>query len=327
MISTVLTGLEKSAILLMCLGENVTAQIFNELSDTQVQEITKTMATIHHIPINVKNMVLEEYREKQLQCTGAFFKGSEFAKKSIYATNSGERIETLLNKHINDTESKPFASISSMKPQMAANVLENEHPQIISLIVSTQIPDHGAAIISCLPDTMQTDVIHRIARLENVSEDVLTNLENVFYDEIGRNTSQEQKQIYGFNRAVELLNNMNAQMNSTILESIEETDDLLANQIRKQMFSFESLINLEDRSLQMILREISNDSLAIALQNCSKELRNRFFANMSSRAVAMVRDDLESIGEIRASEVKAMQQSIVKTAIRLKENGTFQTAP
>ena len=326
MASIVLTGLEKSAILLMCLGEEATAQIFNELSDAQVQEITKTMASINHIPLSVKNRVLEQHREAQQQFSGIFFKGSEFAKRSIYATKSGARVETLLNRHLTETETKPFAAISDMKPQMSAGLLENEHPQIIALIVSTQEPDHGAAIISCLPETMRTDIIHRIARLETVSEDVLNNLENSLVNEIGFMTTQEQKQINGFSQAVNLLNNMNAQMHSAILESLEEDDDDLADQMRRQMFSFESLVDLDDRSLQMILREISNESLAIALQNCSDNLRNRIFSNMSSRAVAMVRDDLESTGEVRASEVKAVQQSIVKTAIKLEDEGSFLAA-
>lgn len=324
---TVLTGIEKSAVLLMCLGEDATAQIFNELSDSHVHKLTQTMASINHIPLHVKKHVLEQYVEAQEQFSGVFLKGSEFAKNSLYATNSGERTETLLHRHITETETKPFASLAGMKPQVTANILEHEHPQIIALIISTQPSNHGASIISFLPETMQADVIHRIARLEHISEDVLQNLENIFTREIGQTASLEQKQIKGFHRAVDLLNKMNSNQHTNILESLEETDDQMADKIRRQMFSFESLIDLDDRSLQMILREINNESLAVAMQNCSNELRNRIFSNMSSRAVAMLRDDLDSLGEIRASEIKAMQQSIVKTAISLEEQGAFLAAP
>lgn len=323
MMHNVLTGLEKSAILLMCLGEDAAAQVFRELSDTQVSKISKTMASINHIPSEVRQQVLDQYREEQERFSGDFFKGNEFAKTSIYATDSGERTQALLNRHIAETESRPFASLADMKPQVAADLLENQHPQIIALIISTQPSDQGAEIISCLPESLRADIIERIARLESVSDKAFQDLEDIFSREIERNHTHELKPIKGFNRAVDFLNKMSSGLNTSILESLEETDDDLAEKMRRQMFSFESLKNLDDQSLQLLLREISNESLGIALQNCSDDLRSRIFSNMSSRAVAMIRDDLESMGQVSASEVKAVQQSIVKTAIRLKEAGAF----
>jgi flagellar motor switch protein FliG len=327
MASNVLTGLEKSAILLMCLGEQAAAQVFNELTDTQVQAISATMSTIDHIPARLKRRILEQYRDARLQFTGDFFNGGEFARNSINATNSGERTQALLQRHLSDTESKPFSMVAEIKPQLAAAILEKEHPQIIALIVSAQSGEHGAAIVSCLPETMQADIVQRIARLDHVAEEIIDSLENSLISEIGPNLPHKQKQIDGFGRAVDVLRNMSTPLHNTILDTLEQIDDSLADKMRRQIFTFENLIDLDDRSLQMILREISNESLAIALQNCSNELKNRIFGNMSPRAVAMVRDDIESVGKIRASEVRAMQQSIVKTALRLEETGAFKANP
>jgi len=324
--NTVLTGLEKSAILLMCLGEDATAQVFNELSDSQVQKITSAMVGINHIPHHVREYVLDQYHEAQKQCNGIFFKGSEFARNSIHATTSGKRKETLLELHASKTEMQPFVSLSTMVPQIAATVLENEHPQLAALIISTQHSDHGAAIIEHLPESMQADVIKRIAKLETVSEDVIENLEHVFNEEIGCNAPLECKTIKGFNQAVELLSKMGSNQHTGILETVGEDDDELADKMRREMFSFESLRELDDLSLQTVLREIHNETLAVALQNCSAELRRRIFANMSSRAVAMIREDLDSPGNIRASDVKSAQQTIVRTAMGLKENGAFLAA-
>jgi len=326
MAHTVLSGLEKTAVLLMCLGEEAAAEVFNELSDSQIHEITKTMATIDHIPHQVKQQVLEQFRNARKEFSGVFVKGNEFAKNSLTATGSVERAETLLNRHVVETESKPFAFLNGIKPQVIANSLEREHPQVIALIVSTQPPDHGADIVSLFPEPLQAEIIHRIAVLENVSEQVLQTLENAFENEIGKQPDREAKRINGFERAVGLLNKMKSSLHTSILDSVGENDDVLAEKMRRHMFSFEGLINLDDRSLQLILREISNESLAIALQNCSSNLQDRIFANMSSRAVAMIRDDLDSIGAISASEIKSMQQSIVKAAIRLQEAGAFDAA-
>ena len=318
-----LSGLQRAAVLLMCLGEETAARVFDQLSDQEVQRISGAMASIDHIPLSLQNAVLQRYTEDQQRSAGLYISGDEFVRKSIGATRSKERTESLLNQHLAEAASKPFSLLASIKPQLVADIILGEHPQTIALILSTQDSGYASEVISCLPEDVQADIVHRIARLEYVSEEVLDTLEGYLSEEIGKMGHAPQKEIAGFDQAVKLLSKMKHNLNSAILGKLEEADNDLAQKIRKKMFTFEALGELDDRILQSILRRINNDSLALALKTASDKLKQRFFSNMSPRAAEMIRDDLEALGPVRLSDVEAMQQAIVKTALRLQEENSL----
>ncbi len=315
-----LSGLEKTAILLFCLGEEATGKIFTEFSDDEIRRVTKMMSSITHIPAHVKKMVFDSFAKDQVDLAGLFVKGSDFAKKALAITGS-ERSEQLLNQFISGTESRPLETIALMQARMVASLLEREHPQTIALVLSTQHVQHASEILSMLPEEQQADVVYRIAKLEKVSPDVITKIEEALQREIGRGVSKEQQQVGGVDKVVDLLGHLTNNLDSDILETIEETDIEMAEEIRKKMFTFENLLALDGRSLQMILREVNNDSLTMALKTASEEMKEKIFANMSARAADMIRDDLDAMGPVRLSEVEAMQQSIVKIAMKLEEEG------
>ncbi len=315
-----LSGLEKSAILLFCLGEEATGRIFTEFSDDEIRRVTKMMSSMTHIPAHVKKMVFDNFAKDQVDLAGLFVKGSDFAKKALAITGS-ERSEQLLNQFISGTESRPLETIALMQARMVASLLEREHPQTIALVLSTQHVQHAGEILTMLPEELQADVVYRIAKLEKVSPDVITTIEEALQREIGRGVSKEQQQVGGVDKVVDLLGHLTNNLDSDILETIEETDIEMAEEIRKKMFTFENLLALDGRSLQMILREVNNDSLTMALKTASEEMKEKIFSNMSTRAADMIRDDLDAMGPVRLSEVEAMQQSIVKIAMKLEEEG------
>ena len=316
-----LNGLNKAAVLLISLGEEASAKIFNELSDEEVRKVTRAMAAIDHIPIDIKEKAFAFFAESQQEFAGVFVKGNEFAKNAISAIDEGDRNEILLDQFISGTESRSLETIALMQPQMVAGLLEKEHPQTVALILSTQHVEHAAEIMSFLPEAMQSDVVYRIAKLDKVSPEVLSNIENALNKEIGLVAGKEQKEIGGLNKVVDMLGNMKNNLDNDILEAMEETDPDMAEEIRKMMFTFENLTALDGRSLQMILREVNNDSLTMALKTASDEMKEKIFSNMSTRAADMIRDDLDAMGPVRLSEVEAMQQSIVKIAMKLEEEG------
>ncbi|MFH2123577.1 MAG: flagellar motor switch protein FliG [Pseudomonadota bacterium] len=316
-----LTGINKAAVLLICLGEEATARIFQELSDDEIRQVTRTMATIDHIPEHIKDKVFASYRETQQELAGLFVKGAEFAKNAIAASGSEERINELMEQFVSGTETRPLETISLMQPKMVAGLLEKEHPQTVALILSTQHVEHASEILANLPEELRSDVIYRIAKIEKVSPEVITRIEDALHREIGLVAGKEQKQVGGLDKVVDLLDHLKNSMDVEILEDIEQTDPDMAEEIRKRMFTFENLVALDGRSLQMILREVSNDSLTLALKTASEEMKEKIFANMSSRAADMIRDDLEAMGPVRLSEVEIMQQTIVKIAMKLQEEG------
>ncbi|CAG37386.1 flagellar motor switch protein FliG [Desulfotalea psychrophila] len=316
-----LTGIERVAILLLCLGEEPTAQIFSALSDEEIHLVTQAMGNIEHIPQRQKEEVLQRFHKDHEENTGLFVKGREFVQNALAATPGKERSSQLLDQFIANMETRSLETIAKMNPQMVAGILEQEHPQTVALVLSTQTIIHSSEILASLSEEMRTDVVYRIAKLEKVSPEVINRIEDALHREIGLVSSKEQKQVGGIDAVVSLLHSMKNNLDADILESIEETDPVMAEEIRKRMFTFEDMMGLDSRALQAILREINNDSLTLALKTSSEPMREKIFANMSERAADMIKDDLEAMGPVRLSEVEAMQQTIVKIAIKLEEEG------
>ena len=316
-----LTGINRVAVLLICLGEEATAKIFEELSDDQVRQVTRAMASIDHIPIDIKEKVFSSYRESQDHFAGLFVKGDDFAKKAIAATSDDKRSKILMEQFLSGTETKSLETIAVMAPRMVAGLLEQEHPQTVALILSTQHLEHAAEILTHLPEEVRADVAYRISKIEKVSPVVLSRIEDALHREIGLVSGKAHKKVGGIDAIVGILTHMKNNLDADILEDMEQTDPHMAEEIRKKMFTFENLVALDGRSLQMILREVNNDSLTMALKIASEDMKEKIFSNMSARAADMIRDDLEAMGPIRLSEVEIMQQSIVKIAMKLEEEG------
>jgi flagellar motor switch protein FliG len=316
-----LTGINRVAVLLICLGEDATAKIFEELSDDEVRQVTRAMSTIDHIPIDIKEKVFSSFRESQDRFAGLFVKGGDFAKNAIAATSGEKRSKFLMDQFLSGTETKSLETIALMAPRMVAGLLEQEHPQTVALVLSTQHIEHAAEILTNLPEEVRADVAYRISKIEKVSPVVLSRIEDALHREIGLVSGKAHKKVGGLDAIVGILNHMKNNLDSDILEDMEQTDPDMAEEIRKKMFTFENLVAIEGRSLQMILREINNDSLTMALKIASEQMREKIFANMSARAADMIRDDLEAMGPVRLSEVELMQQSIVKIALKLEEEG------
>lgn len=316
-----LTGLNRVAVLLICLGEEATAKIFQELSDEEIRQVARTMATINHIPIDVKEKVFASFRDAQNRFAGLFVKGEDFAKNAISATPGEQRSNFLLDQFLSGTETKSLETIALMAPRMVAGLLEHEHPQTVALVLSTQHIEHAAEILTHLPEAIRADVAYRISKIEKVSPEVITRIEDALHREIGLVSGRAHKKVGGIDAVVGILNHMKNNLDSEILEEMEQHDPEMAEEIRKKMFTFENLIALDGRSLQMILREVNNDSLTMALKTASEQMKEKIYANMSTRAADMIKDDLEAMGPVRLSEVELMQQSIVKIAMKLEEEG------
>ncbi len=314
-----LSGAEKAAILLLCLGEEATAKIFETLSDGEIEKISRCMMTIDHVPAQLTNQVMTEFQRAQKEL-GLFVHGDQFVRNALGAGDP-QRAEALLEQVTGNKESRPLETISMMQPRMVASLLESEHPQTVALILSTQKAEHTAGILSYLPEDFRGEVMYRIAKIDKVSPEVLAQIEDVLQREIGVVVSKEQQQVGGVDKVVEILGRMERGADRSILTSIEITDAEMAEEIRRRMFTFEDLTALDNRALQTILREVNNDQLTLALKTAPEHVRDKIFGNISSRAAEMILEDLEAMGPVRLSEVENMQQTIVKIALKLEEAG------
>ncbi len=314
-----LKGAKKAAILLLCLGEEATSKVFESLSDPEVREITRHMMNVEHIPAEISRAVVAEFHRTQKAHAGIFVRGNEFVK-NVISGGDQSRVERLMEDITWDDEARPLETIAIMQPHMVASLLDNEHPQTVALILSTQRIEHAAKVLNFMNDSLCSDVMHRIARIEQVSPEIIGQIEDALRKEIGIVARQDkQQQLGGINRVVDLINNMGQGADKSILEGIEKTDPDMAEEIRKNMFRFEDLVNLDGRTLQTVLREVNNDQLTLALKSASEGLKESIFQNISGRAAEMIQDDLEAMGPVKLSEVETMQQTIVKIILKLEE--------
>ena len=317
-----LSGAKKAALLLLCLGEEATAKIFEALDDGEVREISRCMMDIDHVDPAVAREILEEFRDSRSGDVGVYIRGEEFAKHAILGGSDNDRAQQLLDQVSAGIEGRPLETISKMHPRMVAGLLEHEHPQTVALILSTQKEDHTSRILAELPDETRGEVMYRIAKIDNVSPDVISQIEDALQREVGVVVGRDRKQVGGVEKVVEILGKMEKGADQIILTSIEAADPDMAEEIRRMMFTFEDLAMIDQRGMQAILREVSTDMLTLALKTASDTIKDKIFTNISQRAADMIAEDLEAMGPRKLSEVEAMQMEVVKVALRLEEEGS-----
>ncbi len=318
-----LSGAKKAAILLLCLGEEVTARIFEALDDAEVREISRHMIEIEHVDPTLASEILEEFQDARETDLGVYIRGDEFAKHAILGGSDTVRAQYLLEQVSAGIEGRPLETISKMHPRMVAGLLENEHPQTVALILSTQREDHTSRVLAELPEEMRGELMYRIAKIDNVSPEVISQIEEALQREVGVVVGKDRKQVGGIEKVVEIMAKMEKGADQVVLTSIEAVDPEMAEEIRRRMFTFEDLAAVDNRGMQAILREVSTDMLTLALKTASDALREKVFANISQRAADMIAEDLEAMGPRKLSEVEAMQSEVVKVAMKLEEEGTI----
>lgn len=316
-----LSGVERAAILLLCLGEDATAKIFESLDDTEVRKISRCMMGMDHVPADIAKQVLSNFLKAHSERAGIFFRGEEFVKKAISGGTNGKRRDMLMEQLAAGASFRPLESIAMMEARMVAGILEREHPQTVALILSTQTPDHTSRILDYLPEFMRADVMYRMARIDKVSPEIITQIEDSLRREIGLVVSREQQQVGGIDKVVDILGRMGKGKDKAILSQMEEVDPAMTEAIRRKMFTFEELVFIDNRGLQAVLRETSNETLVLALKTAHDDIKEKILGNISARAAEMIREDIEAMGPVRLGDVEKAQQEIIQTALKLEEEG------
>ena len=316
-----MTGAEKAAYLLICLGEEVTADVFKELKDDEIRWISSYMKQVDHVPADLAQEVVEQYRQTQAEYAGMFVDGNEFIHKALVSTGDESRVESLMEDLNSEFDGKPLETISMMEPRMVADLLKNEHPQTVALILSTQKSEHTGHVLEYLPEELRADVVYRIARIEKVSPEIIHQIEEALQREIGGFVKKDQHHVGGVDKAVEILTRMEKGLEQDILTGIESVDEETAETIRNMLVTFEDLARIDNKGMQKILREVKNETLTLALKTAPDAIKDKIYQNISERAADIIAEDLEALGPVRLSEVERAQQGIVKIALRLEEEG------
>jgi flagellar motor switch protein FliG len=319
------SGPQKAAIFLYAIGEELASEIVKKLDEDEIKKLGGSMSKIASITPKVLDSVFSEFNElavSQNQPIQIGHAGSnQFIKNVLSKAVEGGKAQTLLEEIQEEGRWNLFQKIRRLDPKILASFIKNEHPQTISIILAHLDSTQTAGVLEDLPAPLQSEVMYRIAELEKIPPGILEEVDQALQEEISMLENVEGRKVGGIRAVAEILNQVDTATESSILKGIEEQKQGLADEIRRLMFVFEDLLQLDDRSIISILKEVGNEVLQLALKTTSDELKEKIFKNMSERASEMMKEDLEVMGPVRLKEVEAAQQSIIKTAKKLESEG------
>jgi len=321
-----LTGTQKSAILMMLLGEDGAAEILRNLSPKEAQSLGSEMYSVKDIDQETVNHVLNEFLSIVRQQTGLGFGSGNYIKNVFTKALGDDKAESILTRITPSSSEKPIELLEWMDARSIAELISAEHSQIISLVLSYLEYDLAAEVLSLLPVELQPEIITRIATLETVQPDALLNLQEILQKKFKENSSVKATKIGGIEAAAKIINFSNNSIEKKILETIKEKDADLLLAIQDRMFIFDNLILSDERALQTLLREVEEEVLALALKGADEILRDKLLSCMSKRAASNIKDEIEVMGPVRLSEVQEAQKTIVSVARKLSDEGKIVLA-
>jgi flagellar motor switch protein FliG len=315
-----MSGQEKSAILLSTLGVSTSNLIFEYMRDNDVKRMINGMANLRKSPIWVVKKVLEDFYSALNENAELLFsdnKGRDFIINAL----GEDRAKQLLGQIVDVGHANTLESLELVDTRTLANFLINEHPQTIALIVAHLTAERKVDVLRRLPEGLQAEVVLRVANLDYVSPELISQLDDVLKTELSTLGSIDTNQLGGVEPIADMLNLMNKNAEKNIMTRVEEKDPELAEEIRKLMFVFEDLVFVDDKGIQNILKEVDNTILVIALKTCPEEVKVKLFKNMSNRAATLLKEDLDALGPTKLSDVEKAQSTVVQKAKDLEAQG------
>ncbi len=314
-------GLEKSATLIIALGEDLAAEVLKHLGPREVQKIGHAMAGMKSVPRATVEAVLDGFLKDAGEHAAVHVDTDSYVRSVLTKALGDDKASNLISRILQGGETSGIEGLKWMDAPTVADLIKNEHPQIIATILVHLEHDHASEILNHFTERLRNDVVLRIATLEGIQPAALRELNEAMLRILSGSASVKRTAMGGVRTVAEILNFIGTANETSVVDAIREYDPDLAQKILDEMFVFENLMDIDDRSIQLILREVQSDSLILALKGASPDLREKIFKNMSQRAAEMLREDLESKGPVRLSEVEAEQKEILKVVRRLADEG------
>jgi flagellar motor switch protein FliG len=321
-----MTGTDKAAILLLYLGNEVTAKVFEHMDDTEIKKISKSMAALGHVTRATIMEVVEDFTNVVNPESGIFSQGDEFVRKILEKALGPDKAAILMEELAASSYGDLVDILANMDSKSIANFLSQEHPQTIAVILAKLKSKQTSEIISLLPQELQAEVVLRIADVEQVSPEILQEIDDVMKREISSMGGTQRYKVGGIEKVVDMFNHFDRSKEKQILDKLDVISPPLAEIIRKHLFTFEDVFSLDDRSVQSVMREVSNDTLTLAMKTSPDEVKDKIFKNISSRAAEMIKEDLEVMGPVRLSDVEKAQSEIIKIVRKMEEEGKIVLA-
>ena len=314
-----ITGPEKASILLMSLGEDQAAKLLGQMDDEEIKEISQVMASLGTVSSNIVERLFVEFTE-QLSSTGSVVGSLSTTERLLAKALGEERVGEIMEEIRGPAGRTMWDKLANVNEQVLANYLKNEYPQTVAVILGKIQQVHAAKVLATLPENFAMEVVMRMLRMEAVNKDIEKDVERVLRTEFMSNLARTNRRD-SHEMMAEIFNSLDRATESRFLSALEERNKDAAERIRALMFTFEDLNRLDPASAQTLLRSIDNDKLKVALKGASEELRDLFMSNMSERAAKMLREDMQSMGPVRLTEVEEAQQAMVQSAKDLADRG------
>jgi len=321
-----MSGVRKAAVVLLLLGEEVSAEVFKHLSEEEIEALAKEMAALGPVSTSASERVMEEFHSTAIAAEYVTRGDVDFARRVLVRTlgkDAGSRVIERVQRSFQSTAG--FTSLEKADPQQLSKFILGEHPQTIALILAHLHASSAAQLIALLPETLRVDVLTRMASLEDISPDVVSRISSVIEQRLKTLGGPSREQHGGVRAVAELFNRLERTVSASALEAIEARKPELAVSIRNLMFVFEDLLHVDDNGIRELVSRADKKALTIALKGASEEIRQRFLANMSKRAGEMMREEMEVLGAVRLRDVEKAQQEVVAVARKLEEEGVIVT--
>lgn len=317
-------GVERAAILLLTLGETEAAEILKHLGARDVQRLGRSMAELKNVSRDEVREVLGEFTTTIEGQTSLGVANDEFVRKVLISALGEEKAASLMERISLGEQRKGLDALKWMDARRVADLIRLEHPQIIAIVLSYLETEHAAEVLGCLPEAMRSDLVMRVATLDGIQPSALSELDDMMEKQFSSLGSTKSSVLGGLRSAAEMVNLLDSSVGTSIMNDIGKSDEVLSQKIQDLMFVFDDLLEIDDRGMQELLRQVPADKLLIALKGADETFKSKVFKNMSQRAAEMLKSDLEAKGPVRLSDVEAAQKEILVAARKLADEGTIQ---
>ncbi|MCA1023063.1 flagellar motor switch protein FliG [Halobacillus litoralis] len=316
-----LTGKQKAAVLLISLGPDVAAQVYNHLTEEEIEQLTLEISSVQTVDAKKKEDIVEQFHQIALAQDYISQGGIGYAKTILEKALGVEEASNIIGRLTSSLQVKPFDFARRADPGQILNFIQNEHPQTIALVLSYLDAEQAGQILSELPQQLQGDVARRIAVMDSTSPEIISQVEQILEKKLSAAVTQDYTETGGIQAVVEVLNGVDRSTERTILDSLEIQDPNLAEEIKKRMFVFEDIVALDNRAVQRVVRDVDQDDLRLALKVSSEEVKDVVFNNMSDRMAQTFKEEMEFMGPVRLRDVEEAQTRVVSTIRHLEDIG------
>ena len=315
------SGTQRAAQLLLVLGEDNAAQILRQLDQKEIQKLGAAMTGMNEVSTNEVGSVLDHFLHQYKSDNSIRVTADDFTRKVLVQALGEEQAIAVLSKISKGADTRALESLSTMEPQLIASIIQDEHPQIQALVVSYLPSAVAAAVLTAMPEEAFLEIVMRMASIESVDPMALGELNESLQMQVDGLVSKQSIATAGVKTVANLLNAMDAELEEKIMQGVRDSDSELAQSVQDQMYVFEDLLKIPDRDFQSVLRELATDLLAMAMKGADDELKDKVFRSMSSRAAEIFKDDMETLGPVKLSEVETAQKEILEIIKRLSDSG------